>query len=211
MISLQSNISRVLVDVKRTLAPEKLQEAEMRAINDTIDRAKTKATRDIKAEGYRLSASKIKERLNIRKASRRLLVGSMRAMGKGVNLIDYGARQVGKSPFVRDDSGRLKIKPGGGVSVLVKSRRKLIKHAFIANKRVYLRAEYLNRGDRAHFTSGGFAFGKGFAVNESDVRQLTGPGVPTMLANKAVMNALYTMAGPTFEARFRHHLRRALA
>lgn len=211
MISLQSNISSVLRDVRRTLTPDKLAQAQMRAINETIDRAKTQATRDIRSQGYRLSSTKIKDRLRIRRASKSLQVGSMRAMGRGVNLFEYGARQVGKSALQRDSAGRIKITKGGGVSVLVKSRRKIIEHAFIAKKRVLIRAEYLTRGDRPHFTAQGVEFGKGFVLAESNVRQLTGPGVPVMLANEAVWKALHTMAPQVFEQRFRHHLRRALA
>jgi hypothetical protein len=211
MISLESNINAVLRRSRKSLSQASIRSATVSALNDAINVSKNEAVRQIRAQGYRLASTKIKERLAIKRAAKSLMVGSMRAMGRGVNLFEYGARQVGKSALQRGTDGRLKVKQGGGVSVLVKSSRKLIKHAFIVKGRVLIRAEYLTRGDGPHFGSPPVEFTGGFAIRGSQVRQLTGPGVPTMLANQVVMRVLRTKAPPHFEKRFLHYFNRELA
>jgi hypothetical protein len=208
MISLESNISAVLRKTRATLGQQQIRGITKAAINDTIAKSKTSATKEMRAEGYMLSATKIKARLAIKSATSAILVGSLRAMGRRVNLIEYSARQVGKSFLVRNASGQLAMKEGGGVSVLVKRSRKVIKHAFIKGNKVYIRASYL-RSKRSIFLSGGIDFSNGFAIREEEIKQLTGPGVPTMLANEVVMRVLGRDAPKHFSARLAHHLKRA--
>jgi hypothetical protein len=210
MLNLDSNISSVLRSTRASFSKAKINEFTAKAINDTITKSKTTAAKEIRAEGYMLSASKIKARLEIKRASASLKVGTLKAMGRRVNLFEYGARQVGKSALQRDSQGRLSVKTGGGVSVLVKRSRKLIKHAFIVKGKVYIRADYL-RSNRSTFATSSLSFSKGFTLRESDIKQLTGPGVPTMLANDVVMRVLTRDAPIHFTQRLFHYVRRSMA
>lgn len=100
---------------------------EVRAVNRTIDLAKTAASKDIREE-YAISAGYVRERLHIRRATLRgarlTIEAELSASGKvrgkrSANVIAFGARQVAKGVSV-------KIKRTGG--------RKVITGAFIANK-----------------------------------------------------------------------------
>jgi hypothetical protein len=209
VIHLDSNISGVLRSTRAAFSKAKINELTSRAINDAIVKSKTTAAKEIRAEGYMLSASKIKARLEIKRASASIKVGTLKATGRRVNLFEYGARQIGKSALQRNAQGQLYVKHGGGVSVLVKRSRKLIKHAFIRNQKVYIRAEHL-RSNRSAFFVAALSFTKGFTLREGEIKQLTGPGVPTMLANDVVMRVLARDAPKHFSERLFHYVQRAM-
>lgn len=99
----------------------------VRAVNRTIEIARTAASKEIRQE-FAVSASYVRERLYVRKAALRAarftIEAELTASGKfrgqrAANVIAFGARQVAK-----------------GVSVKIKRKgsRKVITGAFIANK-----------------------------------------------------------------------------
>src|SRR5262249_21377642 len=82
-------------------------------------RRKPASSKEIRGAGYNLKAAVIKKAISIDKASPDKLAAIVRAKGRPIPLIEYGARP--NEPNVRLP-----------VSVQVKGARKIIKHAFIA-------------------------------------------------------------------------------
>ena len=122
------SISTNFPDVQREL--DRLQkdvgaQATARAINRTMEQAKTAMSREIRGE-FNISASKVNQSLRITRASFRdglyritAALESPTKRGRSLNLINFAARQTAKGVTVN-------IKRGGG--------RKLLAGAFIANE-----------------------------------------------------------------------------
>ena len=140
--------------------PEKVQQkAIIATINRVAAKARTEMKRQIGAE-FNVKAGDINAQLSVSKAnkSQNVVQAILRSFGKrkgktSRNVMLFDAKQVegtGRPKQVRvqfkDGSWRtLRIKEGGGVSVKIKRNggRKLIPHAFIANKgrTVFIRKE----------------------------------------------------------------------
>jgi len=99
-----------------------------RAVNRTLEQAKTSMSRTIRSQ-FNIPKAKVDQSLSIKRATFKggtfRIEGQLRSTskrGRSLNVISFGARQVHK--------------PGGGVSVLIRKSagRKLIKGAFIANQ-----------------------------------------------------------------------------
>lgn len=102
-----------------TLPPKKIIAAEVRAINKTARSVRTEISKRVRAE-VALKASVIKGSVTMTKASRQAKPSAKVGVdAKPIPLKHYAARQVKKGTTVR-------VKKKGG--------RKLIKHAFIADK-----------------------------------------------------------------------------
>ncbi len=109
------------------VAIEDAAKAIPRALNKTARTARAQAAREIRSAGYGMKVAAIKKAISIRKASRSELTAMLKANGRPIPLIQYGARQT-----------------KAGVTVAVLNGRKLIKSAFIAtmptgHKGVFLR------------------------------------------------------------------------
>lgn len=127
---MQMSINTTFPQVMSQLSGLKGQLADKvlaRAVNRTIDLAKTAMNREIRST-FNVKAAYVRDRLYVRKATHKAgrvaieaeLTASGRYRGRrSANVIAFGARQVGK-----------------GVSVLIKrgSKRKVIRGAFIGNK-----------------------------------------------------------------------------
>lgn len=121
-------VTTTFPDVARQI--ERLQQdvaaaATSRAVNRTIEQARTAMSREIRNE-FAIPASKVNAALRIIRASARGGVFQIEAAlespsqrGRSLNLINFSARQTKRGVTVR-------IRKGGG--------RKLIRGAFIANK-----------------------------------------------------------------------------
>jgi hypothetical protein len=114
-------------DIQRqlnSLRAEVGNQATARALNRTVEIARTRMIREITGE-YRVKASFVRERLQIRKAiasgaiTLEAALAAKSAKGRSANVIAFGARQVAAGVSV-------KIRQSGG--------RKTIKGAFIGNK-----------------------------------------------------------------------------
>jgi len=99
-----------------------------RAVNRTLEQAKTSMSKTIRAE-FNLSKQKVDQTLSIKRATFRAgrftiegVLQSRSKRGRSLNVINFAARQ--------------NHKPGGGVSVQIRrgQGRKLIRGAFIANQ-----------------------------------------------------------------------------
>ena len=188
-----------------SLGREIKDKAIVRALNDTLRKANTQSSREIKAQGYNLKVSRIKQSIRLSRATRTNLTAVLRAMPESINLKHFGARQVGKSKIVRDARGRMsyKISPSAGVRVKVKGASVLLKHAFIGKDGlVFQRIQ----GEQGNI----FNYGNGFEVDKGKVKPLYGVPVSKMMQNDIVWNALTDLARDHFPVRLRHHLTRAL-
>jgi hypothetical protein len=87
----------------------------VRALNRTAAQARTGGGRMLRASGYNIKASAIKRSFTIERATPSRLAVTLRATGRPITLINYGAQQTKK-----------------GVTVRVKNGRKTRRHAFIA-------------------------------------------------------------------------------
>ena len=157
-ISVRADFSQALRKLEQL--PDKVQEkAVIATINRVAAKAKTEMKRQIGAE-FNLKSTDINAQLRVSKAnkSQTLVQAVLSSFGKrrghtSRNVMMFDARQVvgtGRPKAVRvqfkDGSWRtLTIREGGGVSVNIKRNggRKLIPHAFIANKgrTVFIRNE----------------------------------------------------------------------
>ncbi len=115
-------------DVQRTLdrmRTEVADKAMARALNRTIEQARTQMSREIRAE-FAIPAAQVRDRLRIKRASFKggvlglqAALESPSAKGRSLNVIAFSARQTRAGVTVR-------IRKAAG--------RRLIRHAFIGNK-----------------------------------------------------------------------------
>jgi hypothetical protein len=181
-ISVQHNFPQVMRAVAQ-LEKDMADRVMARALNRTIEEGRTDMSREIRSE-FNLSASKVREKLFIEKASFKggrltlqaaLVSKDPRGRRRSINLINFAARQTSKGVTV-------KIKKGGG--------RKTLPGAFIANK------------GRTVFKRQGKARLPIQPVQTIDVQQMFN----TRRINAAVVRRL----GPKFVKNFEHELRFAL-
>jgi hypothetical protein len=175
-LSVKADITRALR--KFDLTEQDAKRAIPRALNKTATTARANAAREIRSAGYNIKVSGIKRQLSIRRASADELVAIVRATGRPIPLINYGARQTKT-----------------GVSVKVLRGRTVIKGAFIAtmpsgHRGVFVRVDSA-AGRRARLKG----FGKvkhGQARNGKHglpIQQLFGPSVPSAFGSEVVQRA----------------------
>jgi hypothetical protein len=164
-------------DNKFRRAAEEYPQAVARALNKTATTARAQAARQIRSVGYNIKINAIKKNLVIRRATRSELTAVIRASGRPIPLINYGAQQNAT-----------------GVSVAVLNGRKTIRHAFIAtmksgHKGVFVRtgAAAQRIGRSAHITRGRTQHGGKHGL---PIKELYGPSIPDAFANSAVQDAL---------------------
>lgn len=197
-INVHVDVSKAIAELRKQFydpvnpnSNAKFNLAIARAINHTLAKAKTAASRDIRSE-YNVKAKELKSALAINKASRKWHEGMLIATGRPLPLIAFGARQTRK-----------------GVTVNVMGQRKLVRGAFIAT---------MQSGHRGAFARGkysGYQFefrnkrikkqGNDLAINE-----LTTTSVPKMMQNNAVLTALQKGLEQDFPARLEHEMSRLL-
>lgn len=203
-INMQSTIrqaERQFASVSRELKDK----AIVRALNDTIAKANTQSSREIKAQGYNLKVSRIKQSIRLSRASRTKLKAVLRAMPDSINLKHFSAKQVGKNTLVRDAKGKLSYKrsANSGVRVKVKGGAVLLRHAFIGRNGLVFEREKDSSGNI-------FKFRGGFERDKGKIKPLHGVPVSKMIKNDIVWNTLTDLARDHFPVRLQHHLRRAM-
>jgi hypothetical protein len=161
------------------------QKAVIRALNKTATQARTAASQEVRGVGYNIKASAIKKSFTINRASRGNLVVVLKATGRQIPLINYGARQT-KS----------------GVSFSVKNGRKVLKHAFIATMQSGHLGVFERTGKQhKKVVRNGKALRTGLPI-----RELFGPSIPQSLANEAVEKALMAKIRQKFPQILKHEL-----
>lgn len=160
---IQAHLSKFAADVDKV--------AIVRALNKAAAQAKTEASKAVRAAGYNIKASAIKKSFTIKRATQANMEVRLKATGKPITLINYGARQT-KS----------------GVTVTVKGGRTILRHAFIAK---------MGNGHTGVFERIGAArLGKKVMINgklrrpNTPIEEKYGPSIPDSLANTAVNKVL---------------------
>ncbi len=149
--------------------------AVARALNKTAEQARTEASRAVRDEGYGIKASAIKKSFSIQRATANTLLVTLRATGAPIALINYGAKQI-----------------GSGVSVNVKTGRKVLKHAFVAK---------MKSGHTGVFVRAG-----GRGSKRLPIKELLGPSIPTALGNDVVEKAIMAKIREKFPQILAHEL-----
>ncbi|MCA8045490.1 phage tail protein [Burkholderia arboris] len=182
-LDVRADVKGVTTSLNRYIGEQ--QKAVVRALNKTAAQARTAAAVEVRAAGYNIKSSAVKNSFMIQRATRGNLVVVLKATGRPVALINYGARQ-GK----------------GGVSVQVKTGRTVLRHAFIAT---------MPNGHRGVFERTGSTHKKVIKngkVRRSGlpIRELFGPSIPQSLANESVQKALMKKIREKFPQILRHEL-----
>jgi hypothetical protein len=175
-MSYTTNVREVVEELN--LAARDAKPAVVRALNRTIDAVKTRASREVRAAGYKLKAADIKKAIRINRATPGRMRADATASGRPIPLVQYGAKQTGK----------------GAVSVDVLNGRKTLKHAFIATMTSGHTGVFERYGPLVVRTNRK----RGQSKMHQQIRQLFGPGIPDALLNKAVEAALVDLINERF-------------
>ena len=183
-LSVQTNAKDITAKIRAFAKAQ--QQAAVRALNETAKQARTAASKEVRAAGYNIKASAIKKSFYIEKANRYNLEVALKATGRPITLVNYGARKV-----------------KAGVRVQVKNGPTIFRHAFI---------ETMANGHRGVFQRIGKGHKKrmvsGKVVRTGlPIRELYGPSIPQGLNNRIVKAALMKMIREKFPKIFEHELR----
>lgn len=186
-VSVHSNFKDIQLAF-RNLADKEMDQAVARALNKVAVTARAEASKSLQAEGYGIKASAIKASFRIKKATRSDLEAWLRATGRPIPLINFDARQI-----------------RGGVSVKVKGKRTLLKHAFIATM-PNGHTGVFERVGKAHKTrvSNGKTVRSGLPIKE-----LFGPSIPAALSNRLVTASISSKIRTRFPEVLQQELRYA--
>lgn len=165
------------------LRTDVLEKANIRALNKVAAQAKVGASKEIRAAGYKISAAEIKRKITINKAAHGKMYVTIRCYGKSIPLIRFGARPM------KD-----------GVSVSVKSGRKLIKGAFIATMPSTGHEGVFVRVGKQHKKINGQWHGL-------PIKELFGPSVPAAFGNEVVQEALVRLVRDKYPTILEHEIK----
>jgi Prophage minor tail protein Z (GPZ) len=173
---------------KLQVTREAARKAIPRALNKTATTARAEAARAIKDAGYGMKIGAIKNAISILRASDGELIVYIRATGRPLPLIAFGARQV-----------------LGGVSVQVKHGRKVIKNAFIAtmksgHKGVFQRVDGSRHISRRVRRGG----------PQLPIKELYGPSIPSQFTSQAIRDAIARTARDRFPIVLKQELKYVL-
>jgi hypothetical protein len=186
------NVSDAIYKLRREfrdLATSQFNLAVARAINHTIAKAKTAASKDIRGQ-YKVKAKDLSGKLAISKATRVTQTGMIRVSAKPLPIVAFGARQTRK-----------------GVSVNITGKRKVIKSAFIAtmksgHKGVFVRGAY--KGSELTYRT------KRIKKKGADlpIEEVHTASPYSMMIHESVQEATATNINTSFPARLLHELKR---
>jgi len=192
-INVTSNIDRVLASMAR-VTREVVDEALPRALNRTIEMARTQNARDMVADGYNFKVGEIKGAVKLIMASR-------------------GKRGV-RMRVPRDAKSLMQFNPSetkAGVKVRVHKGSKLIKGAFIGqlqNGRLGVYIEDKNQGKTILRRSRTNKKGSVGGWQAYPVRKLYGPSIGGAFVNAGLQRQLDAFVDSTFEKRLTHEIKR---
>jgi hypothetical protein len=190
-IAVRTNIAQVLARMNGYKA-DVVAKAIPRALNRTGDMARTQTSRVMRSDGYNFTVSEIKQAISIVKASAGRMVTTIKTKRNTKSLMAFSPRQS-----------------KAGVTVKVHGKPKLIKGAFIAQRRngtsgvfvedkaagkIVLRfAKQYKRGSR-----GGW--------HDFPARKLYGPSVGGAAANARIQDLMGRFISETFSDRLAHEI-----
>lgn len=189
----------------RDLTNQEFNTGVARAINHTLGKAKTSASREIRAV-YNISAKDVNSTFSLKRASRSIPVGQVISQGKPVPLMKFKPSQSTE-----------------GVSVLIrKGSKQIVKGAFIATMAsghtgVFARGTYKGGGGDFNFRHKRIRKAQGYTLrngkyqpiqNDLSVNELTTVSVPKAFSSRVVLSALAKTIEESFPDRMVHELSR---
>jgi hypothetical protein len=174
-----------LATLTNQLSADKVALGTARAINHTLAKGKTAASKEIRSV-YNIKAVSVSKALKIQKASKATLTGELRISGSPIPITDFTA-----------GSRHYQTKQGVSVSIF-KGKRKMIKSAFVLKGKVRARGMY---------KEGGFEFRRKRSVKEGNdfpIPQLMTASVPQAFQSQAVITAVATKLEADLGKRLEH-------
>lgn len=161
-----------------------VNKATISALNKVAAQAKTASSKEIRGAGYNMKAAAIKKQISVRRASGSNPVALLVCKGRPIPLIEYSARQTAK-----------------GVTVSVKTGRKLIPGAFIATMNGH-EGVYIRTGNQhKRVMRNGKPQWEGLPI-----KQLYGPAIPDAFKNDTVRDALIKLIKTKFPDILQHEI-----
>jgi Prophage minor tail protein Z (GPZ) len=173
---------------KLQVTREAARKAIPRALNKVAVTARAEAARAIKDAGYGMKIGAIKNAISILRASDGELIVYIKATGRPIPLINFGARQV-----------------SGGVSVAVKHGRKTIAGAFIATMKSGHKGVFVRTDGSRHISRRIRRGGP-----QLPIRQLYGPSIPSQFTSQAIRDAIARTARDRFPIVLKQELKYVL-
>lgn len=168
----------VSVDIEGALAKlayvreDVADKAVTRALNKTAAQTRTEASKQIRAAGYNLKASVIKQAISIDRATAAQVRASVRAIGKPIPIINYDARPVQNGVTVAVKNGR-KLLPGAWLLTLPGGHRGVFERD---PRKTPRRVKYQKDGK--------------WTSKVLPIREVYGPSIPAAFLNATVQAAL---------------------
>ena len=193
----QAQLTRVysmLSEIKN--GPEK---AIVKAINTTLTKLKTEASKIIRAK-VALKKAKVDEFIELFKANYEKISGSMRLSGSRIGAIHYGARQTAQGITI-------KIKTAGP--------RSLVAHGFLANVKKSGNAADVQAyrrkytGPRAKWNKNK-PYAKMPKLYRFPIEKITGPSIPEVAGYSEVLSQIMGAASVLFVARLEYETNEVL-
>ena len=176
-------------EFKTKVTRGQFNKALARALNRTIERARTTAYRKIREE-YNIPAKDLRNDIKISRANPSVLSAKLNALGRPLPLASFQARATKK-----------------GVTANIAKRRVLIKGAFFAtmpngHRGVFARGNYVGRkfDFRERRTSK-------YPKNDLNVNELFSKSVPTAMLNTTVLDSIKSNIDKDLAPRLRHELK----
>lgn len=192
MASIHIDVSTAIKDLKKIhsrISGPKFDQAVVRAINHTIAKAKTSASKEIR-NVYGAKSKDVKKALLLFRASRIDPSGSLVATGRPLPLMAFRARQNKR-----------------GVSVRIKGKSRLVHKAFIAT----MKSGHKGVFARGQYQDGKFKFRKRRVrkgPSDLPISELKTISVPTALSKDVILEHVQTGMERDFPIRLSHLLSR---
>lgn len=190
-ISVQDNINEVVAALERHRR-DVLDKAIPRALNRTAEMAKTYTARAVRDEGYNFSAAEIKQAISLFKASSGGRTARLRIKRTAKSLMSFSPRAS-----------------KAGVSVKVGGQRKMIKGAFIAQRKNGVSGVYVEdkaAGKTVLRFAKQYKRGSKGGWHDYPGRKLYGPSVGGINANERIEALMRVFINETFVDRLTHEI-----
>lgn len=190
-VSVRTNIAQVLARMDRQ-RQDVLDKAIPRALNRTADMAKTQTARVMKSDGYNFTVSEIKQAISIIKANAGKRTVTLKTRRQTKSLMAFSPRAS-----------------KAGVTVKVHGKSKLIKGAFIAQRRNGVSGVYVEdkaAGKVVLRFAKQYKRGSRGGWHDYPARKLYGPSVGGASANERIQSLMGAFISQTFSDRLAHEI-----
>ena len=190
-ISVRDNIDQVLASM-HSYQRNVLDKAIPRALNRTSEMARTATSRVLRQDGYNFTASEIKEAIRIVKANSTQRVTTLKVRRRTKSLMAFSPRES-----------------KAGVTVKVHGQRKLIKGAFIAQRKNGVSGVFIEdkaAGKIVLRFAKAYKRGSRGGWHDYPARKLYGPSVGGTYSTDRIQALMSVFISQTFTARLTHEV-----